>query len=248
VKTRWDAQEVAAGFDEYDDLPERVIGYPCVYRVLHLGDPDVGDVLDYGCGPGKVALRVAHRYRARVTAVDTSPAMIVRAIRKRSDPLISYHLIADAKLPFLPDESVDAAMSCYVFINIASLDQVRSIVAAIYRVLRPGGCYAILDTNPDTTGVQFSTFRSGDPGRVYSEGEQRRVLLTRSGSEQLELLDYHWPRETYRDILWTAGFREIAMYQPTLTNAPDSAENIPGADRLVAEMKYAPFLIVAGEK
>lgn len=248
MKTRWDAEEVAAGFDDYDDLPERVIGYPSVYRALGLGDPGVLSILDYGCGPGKVALRVARDYRLRVTAVDTSPAMIARAIRKRADPLIGYHLIQGAELPFLPDESVDAAMSCYVFINIGSLDRIRSIVREVYRVLRPGGRYAILDTNPDTTGVQFSTFRSGDPGHAYSAGEQRRVLLTRPDGEPLELVDYHWPREAYRDLLRAAGFREIAMQKPTLADAPGSAEGTPGAGRLVNETRYAPFLVATGEK
>jgi ubiquinone/menaquinone biosynthesis C-methylase UbiE len=248
VKTRWDTEEVAAGFDDYDDLPERIIGYPYVYRVLRLGDPSVVSILDYGCGPGKVALRVARRYGLRVTAVDTSPAMIARATRKRADPLISYHLIGGTKLPFLPDESVDAAMSCYVFINIGSPEEIRAIAAEVYRVLRPGGRYAILDTNPDTTGVQFSTFRSGDPGRAYSAGEQRRVLLTRPDDEPLELADYHWPRHAYRDLLRAAGFRDIALHEPMLADAPGSVEGVRGADRLVNEMRYVPFLVATGEK
>jgi ubiquinone/menaquinone biosynthesis C-methylase UbiE len=248
VKTRWDTEEAAAGFDDYDDLPERVIGYPSVYRVLGLGDPDVRSIVDYGCGPGKVAVRIARRYRLRVIAAATSPAMIARAIRKRADPLISYHLIDSPRLTFLPDRSVDAAMSCYVFINIGSLDQIRPIAAEVYRVLRPGGRYAILDTNPDTTGVQFSTFRSGDPGRAYSAGERRRVLLTRPGGEPLELVDYHWPREAYQDVLRTAGFRDIVMQDPMLADALGAAEGTSRDERLVNEMRYAPFLVAVGEK
>ncbi len=35
----------------------------------------------------------------------------------------------------------------------------------IYRVLKPDSPFVILDTNPDSTGIEFSTFRNGIPGK-----------------------------------------------------------------------------------
>lgn len=72
MSTRWDTPEVAGGFDAYDDLTERTLGYPAVFRALRLGDPDVRAVLDFGCGPGKVAERVVTGYGKEVIAVDGS--------------------------------------------------------------------------------------------------------------------------------------------------------------------------------
>lgn len=247
MSTRWDTPQVAAGFEAYDDLPERTLGYPGVFRALRLGDSQVRTVLDFGCGPGKVAKRVVDRYGIQVVAVDSSPAMLSIATGYRADPGIDYRLVPDAKLPFLSSGTVDAAMSCYVFINIGSLDVIRAIVREVYRVLRPGGRYAVLDTNPDTTGVEFTTFRSGDPGRRYTRGEQRRVLLRHSDGGDLVLLDYHWPKEVYREILTDAGFSFIGMHEPVLENAADTAG--PGTEKLWwNEAKKPPFLIVAGEK
>jgi len=247
MKTKWETPEVAGGFDFYDDLTERTIGYPFVFQALRLGDPDVRAVLDYGCGPGKVAQRVVSGYGTKVVAVDGSPAMLEIATRKRADPRIDYRLVKDAKLPFLVNDSIDTAMSCYVFINIASLDVISSIVREVYRVLRPGGRYAILDTNPDTTGVEFTTFRSGDPDRRYEPGEQRRVLLRQPDGGDMTLLDYHWPKEVYHQILTDAGFGTVTMHEPLLAEAPEADDSSQGR-RWTKEKVQPPFLIVVGEK
>lgn len=247
MTTKWDTAEVAAGFNAYDDLTERTLGYPYVFQALRLGAPDVRAVLDFGCGPGKVAERVATTYGAKVVAVDASPAMLAIATSTRPDPRIDYRLVPDARLPFLADAAVDAAMSCYVFINIASLDVIHTIAREVYRVLRPGGRYAILDTNPDTTGVEFTTFRSGDPNRRYAQGEERRVLLRQPDGSDLTLLDHHWPKAVYHQLLADAGFRSIDMHEPILAHAPGTDD--PGrGDRWMNEKTRPPFLIAVGEK
>jgi len=247
MKTKWETPEVAGGFDFYDDLTERTIGYPFVFKALRLGGPEVHTVLDYGCGPGKVAQRVVNGFGKRVVAVDGSPAMLEIATRRRADPRIDYQLVKDCKLSFLEDASIDTAMSCYVFINIASIDVISSIVREVYRVLRPGGRYAILDTNPDTTGVEFTTFRSGDPDRRYTRGEQRRVLLRQPDGGDMTLLDYHWPKEVYRQILTEAGFGTVTMHEPLLTDLPGEDDSSQGR-RWTKERVQPPFLVVVGEK
>lgn len=245
MSTHWDTEQVAAGFNAYDDLPERTLGYPFVFQALGLGEQGIKQVLDYGCGPGKVAERVVGLHGTRVVAVDSSAAMLSIAQRERAHSLIDYRKVEDEQLPFLGSGSVDAAMSCYVFINIASLDKIRRITAEVHRVLRPGGRYALLDTNPDTTGVQFSTFRSGDPGRSYAPGERRRVLLAQPDGDPLELVDYHWPKATYHEVLKAAGFRRISMHEPVLDAAAKSADH---EEEWASETKWPPFLIVVGEK
>lgn len=247
MTTRWDATEVAAGFEAYDDMTERTLGYPFVFQALGLGDPGARVVLDFGCGPGKVAARIVARYGAQVVAVDASPAMLTIAQGVRSDPRIDYRLVRDARLPFLADGAIDAAMSCYVFINVASLDVIYAIAREVCRVLRPGGRYAILDTNPDTTGVEFTTFRSGDPGRRYAQGEQRRVLLRQPDGDELTLLDYHWPKQVYHQVLADAGFRSIDMIEPILAH-PFGADDPSGGGRWMNEKAQPPFLIAVGQK
>lgn len=246
--TDWkDSPDVAAGFDAYDDLPERVIGYPTVFRELRLSS--AARVLDYGCGPGKVALRVAAEFDAAVTAVDISSAMLGIARQQRPHPRITYHEVASGRLGFLADASIDAAMSCYVFINIGDVAELQGIASEVFRVLRPGGRYAVLDTNPATTGIQFSTFRSGEPDRSYAAGAQRSVVLDRPDGTTMTLLDYHWPRQTYLDIFGEAGFHGVTCAEPLLADLGNPQGQPAGVDRdLAAEAVHPPFLIVTGVK
>jgi len=243
VGTKWDSARTAEGFDAYDDLPERVLGYPQVFRALRLDEPDVRRVLDYGCGPGKVAQRVVENFPVSVVGVDASPTMLDIAARERSHPRIEYHLTPDARLPFLADGSMDAAMSCYVFISIGSLEILRSIVSGVHRVLRPGARYAILDTNPDSKGIEFSTFRSGEPGTEYARGQQREVVLHLPDGSDFTLLDYYWPAETYEVLLREAGFMNIVTYRPVLGDVDP-----PDDERWRNEDRHAPFLVTVGQR
>lgn len=245
TSTHWHkTASVADGFDAYDDLPERLIGYPAVFRALGIGTPAVRTVLDYGCGPGKVATRITEADElAQVAAADISPRMLEIARASRPHPRIGYQQIDSGKLSFLADHSIDAAMSCYVFINIGELPLLHEIAAEVHRVLRPGGRYAVLDTNPDTTGIRFSTFRSGQPGRTYAPGERRQVLLDQpNGGDPLELIDHHWPRQSYLDVLTDAGFTDLSVEEPLLTDPTALPGSAP------AETVHPPFLIVTGVK
>ncbi|MGW8883031.1 class I SAM-dependent methyltransferase [Streptomyces sp. NPDC055749] len=245
TSTHWQKNtSIADGFDAYDDLPERLIGYPAVFRALGIGAPAVRTVLDYGCGPGKVATRIAEvSSDAQVVAADISPRMLEIARTRRPHPRVDYRQIDSGKLTFLADDSIDAAMSAYVFINVGELPLLHEIAAEVHRVLRPGARYAVLDTNPDTTGIRFSTFRSGEPGRTYTPGERRQVLLDRpDGGEPLELIDHHWPRQTYLDVLTEAGFTDLTVAEPLLTDL----SALPGTTP--AEAAHPPFLIVTGVK
>ncbi|MCP3755301.1 class I SAM-dependent methyltransferase [Streptomyces sp. TBY4] len=245
TSTHWQSTpSIADGFDAYDDLPERLIGYPAVFSALGIGGPAVRTVLDYGCGPGKVATRVTESCAdVRVVAADISPRMLEIGQTLRPHPRIDYRQIDSGKLAFLADDSIDAAMSCYVFINVGEVPVLHEIAAEVHRVLRPGGRYAVLDTNPATTGVRFSTFRSGEPGRTYAPGERRQVLLDQPGGrEPLELIDHHWPRQTYLDVLTGAGFIDLTVEEPLLTE-PSA---LPGPDP--AETAQPPFHIVTGVK
>ena len=179
--TAYDAA-TSGSFAEVDNRLGWTLGYPFALRALGVGGPDTPKtLLDYGCGPGRVANRIARRYDIRIMAVDPSTEMLAIASQRYWHPRITYHQIQNNRLDFLKDGSIDAAMSCFVFIVLPSREQLRAIAAEIWRVLRPGGRFVVLDPHPDHVGIRFSTgLLRGDPGAAYYDGDPlvARLLLT----------------------------------------------------------------------
>ncbi|HZB34175.1 MAG TPA: class I SAM-dependent methyltransferase, partial [Streptosporangiaceae bacterium] len=247
MTTDWLDGALAHTFGGLDGLTERTVGYPALFRELGLGGPGVSTLLDYGCGPGWIALEIAERYDVEITAVDIAPEML-RLARARPHPRVRHRLLDASGLDFLAPSSIDAAMCCFVFSNVAELTELRRITDAVGRVLRPGGRYVLMDANPDATGTAFASFRTGEPGRTYEAGEPRRVELYGPGDRPLELVDYHWPEETYRQLLADAGFRGVRALRPRATLA--QAERIRAVTRAatVAESTLAPLLLIVAER
>ena len=166
MSTNWIAdQDPATDFNTYDDALEHAIGFPTVFDEPGFSGPDVRSVPDYGCGPGKVSLRVAETFDIDVVAVDISEHMLEIARRRRPHPRIGYHFVPGGQLDFLADETMDAAMTCFAFETMGDLGLIRSIAVQVFRVLAPGCSLCVLDDNPAATGIRFSTFCTGEPGR-----------------------------------------------------------------------------------
>jgi ubiquinone/menaquinone biosynthesis C-methylase UbiE len=174
---------VANQFNDYNDVLEQVLGYNFVLSILK--STQAKKILDYGCGPGKVSLRLANQLSADIVAVDESAKMIEIAKRERKHQQIDYKIVKKDNLDFISDNSVDGAIACYVFINNQSEQRILKIMREIYRTLRPNSHFIILDTNPNTTGVPFSTFQNGEPGKSYSYGEERVEKLNLDSQEKL---------------------------------------------------------------
>jgi len=92
-------------------------------------------LLDIACGTG-VAAQAAADAGARVTGVDFSPAMLVKA--KRLHPGTDFHAGDAEALPFA-DASFDAAIANF---GIHHVERPEHALAEARRVLAPGGIFA----------------------------------------------------------------------------------------------------------
>lgn len=161
-----------------------------------------------------------------MTGVDIAPTMIEQAIAAGVDDGLDYVHIDGPSLPF-DDASFDAAISCFLFVNIAERAALARVAAEVRRVLKPGGAYYVLDTNPRTTGVQYPTFRNGEPGIVYRDGDARPVHLNVPGEGVFDVVDTHWEIPTYRHAFETAGLALAAVMELGFRAA--DAGGAPGA-------------------
>ncbi|MEW6582536.1 MAG: methyltransferase domain-containing protein [Actinomycetota bacterium] len=120
---------------------DRVIGTALgdAHRAIltRAGDVAGRDVLDVGCGTGRVATLAARR-GARVTGVDLSPAML--AVARGVPDLAGACLeVMDAQDLRLPDGAFDATVASF---SLMFCPDPGRAAAEVRRVLRPGGVLA----------------------------------------------------------------------------------------------------------
>jgi ubiquinone/menaquinone biosynthesis C-methylase UbiE len=139
------------------------------------------DVLDLGCGTGRLTIALAGRARS-VSGLDMSPAMLAAARGK----LAARGLTADLRegdmvsLPF-PDASFDAVVSMLTLMHVPRQDR-QQVFAEAARVLRPGGRLL--------AGVKNSLFERMFGGDRFAaadvtdaESEQLTFTGTRDGAD-----------------------------------------------------------------
>jgi demethylmenaquinone methyltransferase/2-methoxy-6-polyprenyl-1,4-benzoquinol methylase len=180
-------------------------------------------VLDLGSGTGDLAIEIAWLggKAVAVTGLDFSLPMLARARRKASlagvADRVDFILGEADSLPF-PDACFDAVGISFAFRNLTYKSPLRfPHLAEVWRVLRPGGRYVIVESSQPENPVVRALFHLylrafvGPAGRLLSGNKNAYRYLTAS------TVRFFSPREV-REILLTAGFGEV-FYHPLLLGA-----------------------------
>lgn len=128
-------------------------------------------ILDLGCGPGDLAVRLASRLQAaRIVGLDLSPTMIELAKRHETPGGGLRFVVGDAaSLPFEAD-SFDVVVST---LSLHHWAEPAASFAEIRRVLRPGGLALVYDLRLltiESTALPAVTRKAGlEPGELRRE-------------------------------------------------------------------------------
>jgi SAM-dependent methyltransferase len=136
----------------YNAFSRRLLGsfYERIADHVAEAAPARARILEVGCGPGHLSIRLARRYALDVTGIDLDPAMIeqAQANATRADGTDesrpSFQVGDVAHLAF-PDESFDLVVST---LSMHHWADPTAGLAEIGRVLRPAGRALIWDLRP----------------------------------------------------------------------------------------------------
>ncbi len=147
----------------------------------HLRYEGRGTLLDVGCGSGALSIRAALIWpETKVIGVDSwgamygySKALCEKNAASEGVGVRCEFRRGDANHLEIPDESVDAVVSNYVYHNIAGADR-QALLLETLRTLKKGGAFAINDTMSP---------------RLYGDMEAFVQKLRTMGYQEVQLVD-----------------------------------------------------------
>jgi SAM-dependent methyltransferase len=141
--------------------------------------PAGGQVLEVGCGPGHLSIRLARHHRLEVTGLDLDPAMIARARANTDRPETGDQrrpefLVGDVAALAFPDRSFDLVVST---LSMHHWADPAAALAEIGRVLRPGARALIWDLRPGVRPHLFGPRHAHIPDPVdHTHGSPLAVV------------------------------------------------------------------------
>ena len=165
--------------------------------------------LDYGCGPGR-STRFLKDLGFDAVGVDISMEMLSKATQQ--DEGGEYHHIRSGRLPF-EDDTFDLVFSSFVFIEVATLDEITEILREIKRVLKPTGRAVIVTgaiNGIEGNWVSFSYDFPENEG-VINSGDTVKLQIR---GTPVVLYDYYWSDGDFRRIFQEVGLLVLELHKP----------------------------------
>jgi SAM-dependent methyltransferase len=167
----------------YDTL-SRLLLSPLIKRIaadVASVAPVGAQVLEVGCGPGHLSIRLARQHGLEVTGLDLDPAMIARARANTHRPETGDQrrpefLVGDVAALAFPDRSFDLVVST---LSMHHWADPAAALAEIGRVLRPDARALIWDLRPGGRPHLFGRRHAHIPDPVdHTRGSPLRVVNT----------------------------------------------------------------------
>ncbi|XP_011098030.1 uncharacterized protein LOC105176814 [Sesamum indicum] len=152
------------------------------------GNSTIREILDIGCSVGVSTRFLADKFpSAKVTGLDLSPYFLAVAqykdnkINQGTEPIRWIH--ANGENTGLPSKSFDLVSIAYVFHECPER-AIKNMVKEAFRLLRPGGTFAVTDNSPKSKILQADRMEKENKSEENAGGEEEV-------EEALELVLFH---------------------------------------------------------
>lgn len=172
-------------------------------------------IMDLCTGTGDLAIRLAKMSKGEpeITGYDYSQPMLDLAERKAGktgQQKISFIHGDAATMPFA-DGYFDAIGIAFAFRNLTFKNQdTPKFLAEIYRVLKPGGRFVIIESSQPTGALLRTLFRFYTRYIVYPIGSRVSGNKTAYKYLSYSVINYYKPEEIC-DLLKNCGFSEVTF-------------------------------------
>lgn len=202
-------------------------------EMLHLLGPLQGKkLLDFGSGTGRSTRLLKTSGADEVIGVDHDINMINEA-KKNSPSGVYFELVRNNLIPLL-DNSIDAAVTAHVWVEMKSLQEMQQSANEIYRVLKKGGQFIVVTTSPHSIGYDYVSYRYKKRKNLKS-GEP--IICIVKGDKPFEIDDIYWEEKDILQVLRNAGFKQLTVSYP-----------ICSGEGWLDETKIAPDIVITAIK
>lgn len=165
--------------------------------------------LDYGCGAGR-STRFLKRLNYNTIGVDISLDMLKKA--RMQDEQGTYIHIESGIMPF-DNVSFDVVFSSFVFMEVASLEEIQSILLEMKRILTKNGIIVFVTLPVEGFKGDWVSFSYDFPenDKNLKSGDKVKVFIRET---DIILNDYFWTEQDYRAVIEKAGLRLVDLLKP----------------------------------
>lgn len=168
--------------------------------------------LDFGCGAGRSTKLLQTLNLSKIVGIDHNFEMVQQAQQKYND--LTFEHISSDELPF-PDTTFDIVFALHVLCEIKTKAAMQAVVKEIARILKPGGNFYVITTNPEAFGHEFVSYRYGLPKTFQDEESVACHVKTQP---PFTINDTFWSLEGYENIF--QGHFEISNKAFPLGSGP----------------------------
>lgn len=199
--------QIAASYARKDDTASSIVArqyrVECAVQPILAARPDLGVVVDLGCGVGAPAKYLHGRYQQYI-GIDQSAELIAAAEQfTQGLPQVQFK-VANAKSTGLPDNSADVILSIGALHHMTELDEV---IQELVRIAKPGAYLAVIEPqngNPLIQGMRWLRARldgSYSEEQIYFAASDLEALFRQQGLTDLQVSYYGYASTPFAQVV-----------------------------------------------